>query len=124
MNKDLCQDIPEQDESQSSASLPTYQSGPEKSLGQIAWEAGAATRIHPYAWEDVPRLHPAYNTGAQAVRNAVIEECCRAICTGCKRGEPVALGPNGYYHGNLTSAICDCDASDLRSLKGKANDTD
>lgn len=70
----------------------------EKSLGQIAHEKWMSR--HPGAckpWSDLNVFTQGdYEVMAQAVaqkvREETIEECCRAICAGCKRGEPVALG--------------------------------
>ena len=120
---DLCQDSPDQGESKGSgsSSLPNCQSGSRKTLGSILREAREAWEL---SYTETGAYDPNWRlvcdeSAAQAVRNAVIEEC---IAKAQKRADLYLYGQSSYHQGK--SAATDEIISDLRSLKGSTDNDD
>jgi hypothetical protein len=76
-------DSPEQGESKGSAqALPNIQSGPERSLGQIAFEklySSMSLNVVAASWEDFHETHKHWEASAQAVQNAAIDQCMEIL---------------------------------------------
>jgi hypothetical protein len=118
-------------------SLPDGQSGPEKSLGQIAYEGGVrwanfipAVNADWYALPKTTRAHweACAQAAADKVRAETIEECCRLLVQKAEDHAHVAknftfgkqeiIMAKGQAFAEAVSALCE-----LRSLKGsKANE--
>jgi hypothetical protein len=141
MNKDLCQDSPEQSESKGSgsSSLPKCQSGlTGEQLYNILNPYDEASYANPARWDQTDDdFQSHYDRAAQAVRNAVIEECFHKEQLQIWANELLAdLDAYGYIkapasyddvvhmHKVIEDFLNDTVAARLRSLKGSRDNED